>query len=162
MPNIPKLGIVCFRASTTQRDEVMVTKLRRAAAPKKWRLTKAARAKAKAVARSRSQLRTESATITPAEITALRYRLKVSQRVFAELLHTKLKTLQNWEQGQAKPNAQAIALIKLVSRKPALLDDLARLDTSEPLLEPAEYEHQMATMNLIGVQYRDTLKELAK
>ena len=52
--------------------------------------------------------------ISAAEITAIRERLNYSQGVFAALLRTKVSTLQNWEQGRAKPNAQAALPPKLV------------------------------------------------
>jgi len=44
--------------------------------------------------------------------------------VFASYLRTNPRTLENWEQGRAKPNAQAALLIQLVSRYP---DTVSRL-----------------------------------
>ena len=38
--------------------------------------------------------------------------------VFARYLRTNPRTLENWEQGRAKPNAQAILLIRMVSQSP--------------------------------------------
>ena len=35
------------------------------------------------------------------------------------------RTLENWEQGRAKPNAQAALLIRLVERYPETMDRLA-------------------------------------
>ena len=35
--------------------------------------------------------------------------------VFARYLRTNPRTLENWEQGRAKPNAQAVLLIRMVS-----------------------------------------------
>ncbi|MEJ0231795.1 type II toxin-antitoxin system MqsA family antitoxin (plasmid) [Klebsiella michiganensis] len=66
-------------------------------------------------------------TMTPAEVKAVREKLKLSQAVFAQYLHTGVTTLQNWEQGLAKPNKQAILLIKMVERNPQTLNDLAAL-----------------------------------
>ena len=65
--------------------------------------------------------------VTPGEITALREKLGCSQPVFAAMLHTKPKTLKNWEQGRAEPNAQAKVLIKLVEKDHSTLDQLAAL-----------------------------------
>ncbi|MET0267791.1 MAG: hypothetical protein ABW202_19525 [Duganella sp.] len=40
---------------------------------------------------------------------------------------TNARTLENWEQGRARPNAQATALIRLVQKYPATLEQLASL-----------------------------------
>ena len=65
-------------------------------------------------------------TITPEEVRSIREQLNMSQPVFARYLRTNYKTLQNWEQGRAKPNAQASLLIRMVKRYP---DTVKRLDT---------------------------------
>ncbi|WP_445375955.1 helix-turn-helix domain-containing protein [Photorhabdus tasmaniensis] len=67
------------------------------------------------------------ASITLAEVKAVREKLKLSQTVFAQYLHTGVTTLQNWEQGLAKPNKQAILLIKMVEKNPDTLNELAVL-----------------------------------
>jgi putative transcriptional regulator len=77
-------------------------------------------------------LRTHRASIkpvsmTPAEVKAVREKLKLSQAVFAQYLHTGVTTLQNWEQGLAKPNKQAVLLIKMVDKNPLTLNELAML-----------------------------------
>ncbi|WP_368758749.1 helix-turn-helix domain-containing protein [Klebsiella oxytoca] len=77
-------------------------------------------------------LRTHRASVkpvsmTPDEVKAVREKLKLSQAVFAQYLHTGVTTLQNWEQGLAKPNKQAILLIKMVDRNPQTLNELAAL-----------------------------------
>ena len=51
--------------------------------------------------------------------------LNCSRAVFARKLHIKERTLEKWEQGRAKPNPQAAALLLLVRRYP---DTLKRLD----------------------------------
>lgn len=56
---------------------------------------------------------------------ALRQRLNVSRAVLAARLRTNPRTLENWEQGRAKPNAQAALLIRLVERYPETMDRLA-------------------------------------
>ena len=55
---------------------------------------------------------------------AIREKLNLSRPVFASYLRTNPRTLENWEQGRAKPNAQAALLIHLVSRYP---DTVSRL-----------------------------------
>jgi putative transcriptional regulator len=45
--------------------------------------------------------------------------------VFARYLRTNPRTLENWEQGRAKPNAQAALLIRLVERYPDTVERLA-------------------------------------
>src|ERR1017187_5904949 len=54
-----------------------------------------------------------------------RKRLRFSRAVFARKLRINERTLEKWEQGRAKPNPQAAALVLLVRRYP---DTLARLD----------------------------------
>ena len=49
----------------------------------------------------------------------------MSRGVFANQLRVSPRTLENWEQGRAKPNDQAKALILLVAKHP---DTLARLE----------------------------------
>lgn len=66
-------------------------------------------------------------SMTPAEVKAVREKLKLSQAVFAQYLHTGVTTLQNWEQGLAKPNKQAVLLIKMVDKNPLTLNELAAL-----------------------------------
>lgn len=65
------------------------------------------------------------APMTPKEIVSLRDRLGLSRAVFARLLHTNPRTLENWEQGRANPNAQAVTLLRLVAAYP---DTLPRLE----------------------------------
>ncbi|MGD0975692.1 MAG: hypothetical protein ABR866_16510 [Candidatus Korobacteraceae bacterium] len=54
-----------------------------------------------------------------------RRRLRCSRAVFARKLRINERTLEKWEQGRAKPNPQAAALVLLVRRYP---DTLARLE----------------------------------
>lgn len=65
--------------------------------------------------------------LTAEELKEIRENLNISQAVFAYYLQTALTTYQNWEQGRAKPNRQAILLIKLVQKDPATLEQLASL-----------------------------------
>jgi putative transcriptional regulator len=54
-----------------------------------------------------------------------RKKLRCSRAVFARKLRINERTLEKWEQGRAKPNPQASALVLLVRKYP---DTLARLD----------------------------------
>lgn len=62
--------------------------------------------------------------ITSDELTDLRERLNLSRAVFAACLRTNVRTLENWEQGRAKPNAQAALLIRLVAKHNDMLQRL--------------------------------------
>ncbi len=64
--------------------------------------------------------------LSPRELVRLRERLRLSRALFAAYLRTNPRTLENWEQGRAKPNAQAALLIALVARYP---DTVGRLAT---------------------------------
>lgn len=76
-------------------------------------------------------LRTHKLEVNPApdvtaeEVLALRQRLRLSRQVFAHYLRTNPRTLENWEQGRAKPNAQAALLIRLVEKFPDTVERLA-------------------------------------
>jgi putative transcriptional regulator len=63
--------------------------------------------------------------VTAEELLALRERLHLSRPVFASYLRTNPRTLENWEQGRARPNAQAALLIRLVERYPDTVERLA-------------------------------------
>ena len=66
-------------------------------------------------------------TITPEELLSLRERLHLSLPVFARCLRTNERTLENWEQGRAKPNAQAAVLIRLVEHYPDTVELLSAI-----------------------------------
>lgn len=61
------------------------------------------------------------------DVLALRNQLNVSRAVFADYLRTNPRTVENWEQGRAKPNAQAALLIQLVAKFPETLEHIAAL-----------------------------------
>jgi putative transcriptional regulator len=65
--------------------------------------------------------------ITPKELIGLRKHLKISRALFAAYLRTNVRTLENWEQGRARPNAQAALLIHLVKRYPDTVQKLATI-----------------------------------
>ena len=56
-----------------------------------------------------------------------RERPHVSRAVFARRLRVSVRTLENWEQGRARPNAQASALILMVRKFPDTLEKLSSL-----------------------------------
>ncbi len=78
-------------------------------------------------------LRTHALEFKPApEVTArdlvrVRQHLKLSRALFAVYLRTNVRTLENWEQGRAKPNAQAALLINLVKLFPDTVERLAAI-----------------------------------
>jgi putative transcriptional regulator len=69
----------------------------------------------------------DAVQVSPEEIKAVRESTHSSQAVMAARLRVNKRTYENWEQGKAKPNAQAAVLIKLVEKHPetlALLEEL--------------------------------------
>ncbi len=66
-------------------------------------------------------------TVTPQELIRVRKDLKISRALFAVYLRTNVRTLENWEQGRAKSNAQAALLINLVKRYPDTVQRLATI-----------------------------------
>jgi putative transcriptional regulator len=65
--------------------------------------------------------------ITPRELAKVREGLHLSRGLFAGYLRTNVRTLENWEQGRAKPNAQAALLIRLVQKFPDTVHRLAEI-----------------------------------
>lgn len=65
--------------------------------------------------------------VTPKELIRVREELKLSRALFAVYLRTNVRTLENWEQGRAKPNAQAALLINLVKQYPDTVQRLAEI-----------------------------------
>jgi putative transcriptional regulator len=65
--------------------------------------------------------------ISAAELVRVREGLHLSRALFANFLRTNVRTLENWEQGRAKPNAQAVLLIKLVEEFPDTVHRLAAI-----------------------------------
>ena len=66
-------------------------------------------------------------SITPEELLSLREKLHLSRTVFARYLRTNERTLENWEQGRARPNAQAAILIRMVERYPDTVERLSAI-----------------------------------
>lgn len=59
-----------------------------------------------------------------------REKLNCSRAIFAMRLCMNERTLENWEQGRAKPNSQAAVLLLLVRHFPDTLERLRRIATS--------------------------------
>ena len=66
-------------------------------------------------------------TITARELAKLRKDMNISRALLAGYLRTNVRTLENWEQGRAKPNAQAALLIRLVQRYPDTMKRLSEI-----------------------------------
>jgi putative transcriptional regulator len=66
-------------------------------------------------------------SLSPQDLVRVREDLHISRAVFAAYLRTNVRTLENWEQGRAKPNAQAALLINLVKRFPDTVKRLAAI-----------------------------------
>lgn len=62
--------------------------------------------------------------VTGRTIRQVREELNCSRPVFARILHTNARTLEKWEQGRAKPNAQAATLVLLVRKFPDTIEKL--------------------------------------
>lgn len=69
----------------------------------------------------------EAPMLSPKELVKIRENLHISRPVFAAYLRTNVRTLENWEQGRARPNAQAAVLISLVKEYPDTVKRLAAL-----------------------------------
>jgi len=78
-------------------------------------------------------LRTHVVKLRPApkistrELARVRKQMNLSRGLFARYLRTNVRTLENWEQGRAKPNAQAALLIRLVERYPDTVERLTKI-----------------------------------
>ena len=62
--------------------------------------------------------------LSPQDVVRVREQLRLSRPVFARYLRTNPRTLENWEQGRAKPNAQAALLIRMVAQFPDMVQRL--------------------------------------
>ena len=57
-------------------------------------------------------------TFRPADVKAVRAKLKTSQSEFAMLIGVSVATLRNWEQGRRVPDGPAQALLRVAARNP--------------------------------------------
>jgi putative transcriptional regulator len=72
----------------------------------------------------------QAVEISASDLLALRERLRLSRPILAAYLRTNPRTLENWEQGRAKPNAQAALLIRLVEKFPDTVERIAALEAA--------------------------------
>ncbi len=56
--------------------------------------------------------------LTPAEIKAIRARVKMSQAVFARSFQLSLDPVKGWEQGKRKPDAAAANYLRMIRANP--------------------------------------------
>ena len=59
----------------------------------------------------------------PVDIAAFRAGPGLSQREFADLLGLDIATLENWEQGRARPDPAALTLMRLFALAPGFVED---------------------------------------
>jgi putative transcriptional regulator len=69
----------------------------------------------------------EPPEISPKELVEIRENLRISRPVLAAYLRTNVRTLENWEQGRAKPNAQAALIIGMLRMYPDTVQRLASI-----------------------------------
>ena len=72
----------------------------------------------------------QAMNVSAGDLLAMRERLHMSRPVLARYLRTNPRTLENWEQGRAKPNAQAALLIRMVEQFPDTVERLAKLEAA--------------------------------
>ncbi len=56
------------------------------------------------------------------DVKAIRRRLGLSQRRFAERFGFKLDAIQNWEQGRRRPDGAARAFLRVIEREPEAVE----------------------------------------
>lgn len=56
--------------------------------------------------------------LTPADIKAIRARVKMSQAAFARSFQLSLDTIKGWEQGKRKPDAAAANYLRMIRADP--------------------------------------------
>lgn len=67
------------------------------------------------------ELPRRTAAIKPAEVAAIRNRLKVSQSVFAQILNVPTVTEVSWEKGRRHPSGAALRLLQIARKHPRIL-----------------------------------------
>lgn len=58
--------------------------------------------------------------LSPKQIMQLRERFRMSQNVFAALLHVNVATVRKWENGKATPRSAALRLLNSIDAKGAV------------------------------------------
>ena len=61
--------------------------------------------------------------VRPADVQAIRRKLKCSQSEFALMIGVSVATLQNWEQGRRQPEGPARALLRVAAKNPAAVEE---------------------------------------
>lgn len=62
-------------------------------------------------------------TFKPADVRAIRLKLRKSQTEFALMIGVSVATLRNWEQGRRTPEGPAMALLKVAAANPKAVAD---------------------------------------
>ena len=62
----------------------------------------------------------------PPQVKAIRLELGMTQREFASAYHLSLATVRDWEQGRYLPGQAARTLLKLIARKPRVVERALR------------------------------------
>ena len=57
----------------------------------------------------------------PAQIKAVRAKLRASQSAFALMIGVSVATLRNWEQGRRRPDGPALALLRVAAKNPQVV-----------------------------------------
>ena len=57
-------------------------------------------------------------TFAPADVRAVRSKLKLTQTEFALMIGVSAATLRNWEQGRRAPEGPALALLRVAEKNP--------------------------------------------
>ena len=60
------------------------------------------------------------------DIKALRTRLGMSQSEFSAKFAFNPRTLQDWEQGRAKPDAAVLAYLNIIDKRPTIIEEISR------------------------------------
>jgi putative transcriptional regulator len=66
-------------------------------------------------------------SLSVACVSAGEVRPRIAQALFAKYLRTNVRTLENWEQGRARPNALGALSIRIVERYPDTVKRLAKI-----------------------------------
>lgn len=61
-------------------------------------------------------------TFDPADVQAIRAKLKKSQSEFAVMIGVSVSTLRNWEQGRRVPEGPARALLRVAEKNPKAVE----------------------------------------
>jgi putative transcriptional regulator len=64
----------------------------------------------------------------PANVRAVRAKLRASQTEFALMIGVSVGTLRNWEQGRRTPDGPALALLRIAAKNPKAVIDALHAD----------------------------------